>query len=164
MQEVNYRNKISTSRGKYLQLNQSMGKIYPKFLRINVGGVLVPIKKYNYHLPNPEIIKQYEIMKDEFVNKQTKELREHLDEVKEGKKKPPITARMKHINYCFHVLRIGNQRLIAEKVSEIEGLSITHQQISIDMKKMSRFYPLWLENPKELGFSTLSNEITAPST
>jgi len=143
--------KISTSKGKYLQLNQESGKVYSKYLKIKVNGVSRKIKRYNYHLPGKELIEIYEKKKDDFVNEQTKKLNEHL----EDKDNRDITFRMKTINYCFHKLGLRNPRDIAKKVGEIEKFEVFTSSINRSMGQLDKKFPKWRESLDIIGIPNL---------
>lgn len=79
----------------FQQLNQQSGKVYLKFLRINVKGVNTPCKRLMFNLPSEKIIHDYEIKKKRFVSDLNEsfimELRKKQDEIDMKLERPKLT-------------------------------------------------------------------------
>ncbi len=148
MTSIDYRNKISISKGKYLQLSQESGKHYPKFLRSVIGHTWQPVKRYRYQLPSKELVDAYEIKKSEFVEKTIMDLKVHEDIEEEkqinrlGGNGKPFTERQEKIQDLFHQ-GITIQREIAEK------MNLPQSKISENMVSMTSKYQKWRDLPKE---------------
>ena len=75
----------------FAQINPLTGKMYKHYLKQNIDGRMVKIKRMHYKKPSPDIIEEYEKKKEEFVNKTAESLVEEIkklekkDEPKQGK-------------------------------------------------------------------------------
>jgi len=77
---INYTDKTSKCKAFFRQVNQNTGKIYNKYLRIKKGGVVVPVKRFNYSLPTKELIDIYEKKKFKFVHKLSEDFSRELEQ------------------------------------------------------------------------------------
>lgn len=69
------------------QVNQSTGKIYKKYPRVKVEGVIRTVERLNYSLPSAELRKIYEEKKAEYLSKSIKNYSEVIEEMEGGKNK-----------------------------------------------------------------------------
>lgn len=66
---IDFQNKVSRIKPFFHQVNQSTGKIYPKYMRINKDGGRVTFKVFSYGLPSKELTDAYEKRKEMFLQK-----------------------------------------------------------------------------------------------
>ena len=161
MVSIDYKKKMSKCKPFYLQLNRMTGKVYPKYPRIIIGGVGTPIKRLNYRLPNQELIDMYEKMKDNFVDKQTRQLKEHLEDKAYEKRSngrlgsgKPFTNTQKLIFKIWNE-GITNQTEIAKELSKLTGNNYIQPGISREFGWMNGKNRKWREIPLENGVITL---------
>ncbi len=138
----------------FLQVNQDNEKVYRKYLRktIQREGYMFsyPVKMMAFGLPSKTLLKEYEKLKEEFVETLGEDVKEIIKGIK-GKKKV-VTYRMKQINTCYHKFGIKNTVKIAEKISELEDYKIAPQSISQTLREMDTKWVEWRENPKIMSF------------
>jgi hypothetical protein len=163
MTSIDYKNKFSISKGKYLQLSQETGKHYPKFLRSVISHTWQPVKKYRYRLPSKELRDAYEVKKSEFVERTIMALKVHEDMQREkevnklGGNGRPFTERQEKIQELFHQ-GITIQREIAEK------FDIGQSEISQSMVSMTKKYPKWRDMPRKNEILGISAELAPTQT
>jgi len=80
-QKIDYSNKVCKIKPLFHQLNQEKGKSYWKYLRIKSFGKIRAVKRINYTIPSPEIIKVYENKKFKFVQKLSKDFSKELEQI-----------------------------------------------------------------------------------
>lgn len=88
---INHKKKVGKSKGFFLQVNQSTGKVYSKYLRIRVAGRMRTIKRFNYQLPSKDLIKAYEIKKKRFLDNLNKGFYIEINQ-KEKKKQDKLSS------------------------------------------------------------------------
>jgi len=88
---INHKKKVGKSKGYFLQVNQSTGKVYSKYLRIRVAGRMRTIKRFNYHLPSKDLIKDYETKKKAFLDDLNKGFYIEINQ-KEKKKQDKLSS------------------------------------------------------------------------
>ncbi len=148
MININYKNKMSISKGKYLQLSQEYGKHYPKHLRMVIDHAWTPIKRYYYYLPSPELIEEYEKKKVEFVERTIMDLKVHGDKQRDkelkalGGNNKPFTERQSLIQELYH-------QGITRQVDLAEKIKADQSAISRSMVLMTKKYPKWREIPRK---------------
>lgn len=84
---IDYNNKTSICKPFFLQVNQSTGKVYLKYLRIRIQGKVRAIKRFNWSLPSPHLIDIYEKKKAKFLSELTQEFKQHLDEIERDQRR-----------------------------------------------------------------------------
>lgn len=67
MERIDFRNKKAYIKPLILQVSTHTGKIYFKYLRYRVGGVLCKLSRYATLCPPPEILDQYEALKLDYT-------------------------------------------------------------------------------------------------
>lgn len=146
MVNIDYKKKVSVSKGKYLQLSQQSGEHYPKYLRVVIDHAWTPIERYSYQLPSRELIDAYDEMKQSFVDKTIMSLKTHEDEatekaeIKAGGSFKPFTERQLLIQKIYHE-GIKTQTAIADKIGTKQD------RISTNMISMTKKNPKWREIP-----------------
>lgn len=98
---INQRKKESILKFFSLQVNQTTAKIYPKYLRVRLGGVYKQVRRVRFGLPSPELLKAYEDKKLAFttaLNKHLTQLIEHVEAQEMGvlKKKTVVLTPPQH--------------------------------------------------------------------
>ena len=78
---IDYGKKTSSLKPLFRQLNQQTGKIYHKYLKVTIGRTKRKIQRFNYELPDQEIIKVYEHRKMAFVTELTQDFVVELDKI-----------------------------------------------------------------------------------
>jgi len=66
-----------------LQLNQQTGKAYWKYLRTGVNGKNSAVTRISYTMPSPELVKEYEKKKQEFLDEFTGKFHKELNKIKD---------------------------------------------------------------------------------
>jgi len=153
---VNSRNKTCRIKPLFSQINQSTGKIYLKYLRVkqNIKGrnEIVILKHLDFKLPTPDIVKDYEKRKNDFVESVGSVLLTNANQSKFYRFK---TERMNIVWDLWHQLkkelgRQPKQKEVAARVRELEPDSHTNQgRVSQIMISMDNNFPQWREIPKE---------------
>jgi len=69
-----------------LQLNQQSGKAYWKYLRTGVNGKSSAVTRISYSMPAPELVKEYEIKKQAFLDEFTGKFHKELNKIKDKEK------------------------------------------------------------------------------
>jgi len=76
------------------QVNQSSGKIYPKYAKISYDGKIRKIKKFAYHMPSKYLIDAYEDKKAAYLRESTEEYTKLIQEIQDkdrpGPELPPL--------------------------------------------------------------------------
>jgi hypothetical protein len=62
------------------QLNQQTGKIYPKYIRVKINGKVRKIERFNYGLPDKDLLEEYEKKKFKFVSDLNEDFVRKLDQ------------------------------------------------------------------------------------
>lgn len=75
--------KICRVKPLQLQINKRSGKVYLKYLRVVVGGDVMPLTRLNVPLPSEELRIQYEVKKKSFTQELNKQI---LNELREENK------------------------------------------------------------------------------
>jgi DNA-binding CsgD family transcriptional regulator len=72
---------VAKSRGYFLQINQSTGKVYNKNLRVKKNGIALPIKSFSYRMPSKELADAYEKKKYDFIINLTKDFKKEIENI-----------------------------------------------------------------------------------
>ncbi len=115
MLHINPATKRSYSKPYILQTNSRTGKIYFKFLRLNIKGLKYAYKRHATKLPPQEIIEPYELAKEKFL----KELDEYM---MNGGKKDKQQSRKQFDDDYF--LFLYKQDLKLEEIANQMGWSL----------------------------------------
>ena len=70
-----------------MQYNPRIKKFYNKFLRIKTPRGVFPLKAWNIPAPSPQLIKDYEVLKENFTSALNKDILSQLDEMEKKKSK-----------------------------------------------------------------------------
>ena len=90
-QSINYREKLCVLKPLFINVNQTTGQMYKKYLNYNLCGRIGKLKTLSVGLARKDLIKSYELRKDIYLN----ELRIKMEEkliTKEEKKKQKENA------------------------------------------------------------------------
>lgn len=81
MQSIDEEKKIAKCKMYIHQLNQQSGKSYWKFLRIKRNGLVLPVKRFAFSIPNQKDREIYEKSKSEFLMNLTDDFIKELEEI-----------------------------------------------------------------------------------
>lgn len=110
---INKSSKKCFLRPKFIQINQTTGKDYNKYLRANIRGRRVKVQKMGLRLPSLEIRNAYEQKKKMFVDKLNQGVLDHIHQG-ERKRRGKMTERQEEV---YTLDRDGyNSNQIAEKL------------------------------------------------
>lgn len=111
MDSINFSENSSTAKVKFIQVNNYTGKIYPKYLRYNQGGMQRVMRKISFKLPKDEIRFPYEDKKQQFTTDLNKRITEGLmEEDKKPQKKEyerKLTERQKEVSTFLSEHSVG---------------------------------------------------------
>lgn len=129
---IDHQKKVSKCKAFFIQINQTSGKVYSKYLHVNMMGKSKKIKKFNYSLPSPELREKYESKKLKFVTELTEEFSHQLDELEKDKirkmERPELSENQKIV---YPLLCKG---LTQKEIEDLTG--IDQSQISRCKKKI----------------------------
>lgn len=117
---VDYSTKTSKVKPFFHQVNQTTGKIYPKYPKVNRNGSITQCKRFNYQIPSKELVNLYEIQKKKFVADLIEDFKERIDAekskeaIKMGRKE--LTDNQKEVQELS--LQGLNQNEIAAKLGK----------------------------------------------
>lgn len=144
---IDYDDKTSETKPFFRSVNQSSGKIYDKYLKVKVRGRTKKVKRFEYNLPSPDIIKLYEAKKFKFVSELNASFSSDLDKIdKENLRKMgrSLLTEMQQKVYDYTIDGLNQTQIATE-------LGTTQQSVSncirlINKKGYTTKYP---ENPLE---------------
>jgi len=112
---------VSRCKAYFRQVNQDSGKVYTKHLRTRINGCVVPVKRFEFNLPSPELRRTYENKKLKFVTDLTTDFSKQLDEIeKEAIRKQ---ARSNLTERQLQVYELLCQGLKSSEIAEKLGVS-----------------------------------------
>lgn len=130
---VNTKKKISKFMGFSLQVNRRTGKIYFKFLRYVDRGVKRKARFKEFTLPDPKLLKEYEIEKKKFTDAHDQKI---IDDANKPKKKVYDEKRGRRKENCFALLDAGKR---VEEIADILDCSTplvyVYRQLYKNIKK-----------------------------
>lgn len=126
MSGVDYTNKTSQIKPFFHQVNQSTGKIYPKYIRVKIQGRIRKVQRFTYHIPSKDLLDLYEIKKKRFVGELVKDFVKNFkmsNETIKGSREDLTDKQLEMYNLSSEGL---NQVQIAEKLNKSQsGVSQT---------------------------------------
>lgn len=129
---IDYKNKLALAKPLLYQLNPSTDKVYRKYLRVKLyrgyGGTQ-PVKLIRIPLPSTELTAQYEIKKQQFLDKLNKDIKESINP------KKPLTALQQRW------LELWQQGYSTQEIADSEGYSLRASQFHMQRVK-NKGYPL----------------------
>lgn len=75
---INFRKEINNCKPKFNQVNQSSGKIYRKYMKVNSNGNHTKIKRFSFSIPSEYLVKAYEDMKFKYISDLAEGFQQHL--------------------------------------------------------------------------------------
>ena len=95
---INRNEKTCAIKPLMLQVSQSSGVIYQKYLRIvdRARGSTVPLTRLHVSLPSKTLLEAYEERKEQFTKALNEDISRQLDEA-EGKKQPRLTIKQENV-------------------------------------------------------------------
>lgn len=88
--KINTQTKEVSIKPFYVQIEAFSGKLYKHYLKQDIDGRKVKVKRVNYHLPSKDIIDYYEKKKDDFVNKVSNSLVLEIESKEESVEMPKV--------------------------------------------------------------------------
>jgi len=82
---INRETTQSFCKGFFSQVNAQTGKVYDKFLRVNIANRTRKIKKFGYHLPSEHLLDVYEKKKSTFLSEITNEYTKHMEDLEKDR-------------------------------------------------------------------------------
>lgn len=116
--KIDKQKEICTLKPYFINVSQSTGKIYTKWLRIKKAGRTIKINRLNLSKPTEETIKEYEGMKDNFVRTLIKEMKITLAKKMEKETQLPELTRKQSIVYEHLMKGLRNKDIF-----EVTGIS-----------------------------------------
>ena len=87
---INVKTKKVKVKPKVLQVNQSSGKVYMKYLRIITPEGVMPFTRINFSMPSKKLIDNYEIKKTAFTSELNQKIYNELSKIEEKEDPKPI--------------------------------------------------------------------------
>lgn len=122
----------SVLKPKGLQTNAMSGKIYPKYLRQIIDGKFIKASRLKVGKPSPELVIPYEKMKQEFVDKQ---LRNIVDEHKPKDKK---RIEEEHVPNSWKAIKLLHEKGIENQNEIAKVLGISQPKVNVHIKNMEK--------------------------
>lgn len=158
---IDHKNQVSICQPFFLQINQSSGKVYSKYPRVNYKGRVKTVKRFAWKKPDASLINAYEKKKLKFLTEITDEYTAELKKIEEDKLKkmgrPELTDKQKRI---YELACQGYQGI---QIAKIEGIS--PQAVSDSLKHSKKKGYLVgitqkrLENKENQGLKPISAPI-----
>jgi CRP-like cAMP-binding protein len=129
---INFEDKVVRIKPYMLQINQRSGDVYYKFLTpLLEGRGEVKIAQLDVALPSKQLIKEYEVKKEIFVNKLNRDIEDKLKASKDKKEgKLEVDPLIKRDEIIFNMRAKG---MTHKQISELVG--ITRQGVSDIFKR-----------------------------
>lgn len=138
-QGIDFKTKEVIIKPMIIQVNQSSGKMYKKYLRVKVPGKgLMPIKKIRIGLADAAKLVTYEQKKEEFSRKLYQDAYESIMAIEEPKKddrkRAPLTEKQKE------VLKLEEEGYTPEEMAVKLGISVSAviQRLELARKKAKK--------------------------
>lgn len=115
--------KINYCKPKFIQINQSTGKVYTKYPVTKVGKRYVKVKRLGYSMPSPYLVEMYERKKKEFFDNMTNNMVFDIEQLKAQEKKQYSRNELKphEIEMYNYLLEGHSQRETAQKFGKDES-------------------------------------------
>jgi len=103
------------------QLNQHSGKSYWKYMRIKQGHKMVKMTTLNYRMPSPELCKEYELKKSNFLKGITTEFTYELDK-KERKKEEDMRVDFENEGLTPRLAQAHELFILGYSTNDVAGI------------------------------------------
>lgn len=126
-QGINHKKGLCSVKPYMLQINQRTGDIYYKFLRVVLPEIgEKKLAEMNVTLPNKELIKDYEIKKDAFVDNLNREIEEKLRDKNGDKEDKQAEEQIKTRERCLMIEKLRDKGMTWDMSAEIIGKMTGH--------------------------------------
>lgn len=119
---IDPKKKINKSKPFFIQVNQSTGKMYRKYLRIKVNGKIRAVKKFVWYMPSKELMLSYEKKKVKFLAELTQEFVDKLDEMEREQQRK--MARQDLTEVQLEVFNLVKEGHTVKEIAEIRGVTV----------------------------------------
>lgn len=98
-QHINKKTKMVKTKPMVIQYNSRNKKFYYKFLRVNSGKGVAPVKSWNIPKPPEWLVNEYEEMKTNFTSALNKDIEKQLNPIilNPNDKRKPLTAKQEQV-------------------------------------------------------------------
>jgi hypothetical protein len=132
---IDFENKLNNCKPKFNQVDQSTGKIYRKYMKVNNNGKITKIKNFSFSIPDEYLIKAYEDYKLKYITDLADGFQTHLrneeQELKDKMGRPTLVDKQKRVH---ELLKIGLRTSeIAEKLNILPS-DVSHTKKAIKKK------------------------------
>lgn len=126
---IDFNKNTCTLKPFLLQVNQTTGDTYQKYLRVCIKGQgVVPLKTLQVSLPSKELLEAYEQKKDNFTKQLNESISRDLDKLNDkGDKKKPLTEQQRVV--VLKLLEKKNIPLIAKEMDMDIGSVYAHIEL-----------------------------------
>ena len=155
---INFGKKINSCKPKFNQVNQSTGKVYRKYLKVNKQGKVVKIKKFAYFIPSDYLVHAYEQFKQKYISDLAEGFQQHLRSeeqvLKDKMARKSLTDVQKEV---YDLLMTGKNQTEISKILNKTTAAICD---SVKIIKRKGFETKIKKIPKEIRVIKLETEIT----
>lgn len=114
---IDEENKKNKCKFFFHQVNQETGKIYKKYPRIKINGIIRTIERINYSLPSRELIQIYENKKAEYLKNSNQKYQDEMESI--IAKKTGIKSPTDQQIQAYKLMQLGHkQREIANMLGK----------------------------------------------
>ena len=157
---VDHNNKLNKCKPFFHQVNQSTGKIYTKYPKINVNGKARTIKRFSYKMPSEYLVNAYEKKKAMFLSGLTEEYTMELNNMEKEtlrkmERKELTDKQMK----VYNLLKEGYKQTQIAKMLKKDDSSITR---TIQLIKKKGYLLEFEQNTKEKRDICIQEPIPIP--
>ncbi len=82
---IDYERKVNICKPFFNQVNQRTGKIYPKYMRAKVGGIVRKFQKFEFSMPADYLVQAYEAKKAQYLTEMNAGYLEELKRIESDK-------------------------------------------------------------------------------
>lgn len=130
---IDFKTGMNKCKPKFNQVNQSTGKIYHKYMVIKYKGEPIIIKRYSFSMPNKELCKSYEDLKELYLEK----LKQEVLEISNGSMDKAIQTNINPLTSLeAEAIKLLSEGKSQQEISKIMGCSVSN--ISRRLKSASQ--------------------------
>jgi hypothetical protein len=129
--------KLNKCKPFFHQVNQDTGKVYKKYPIVKFGPRTKKVKRFNFSMPAPYLVKAYEKKKAEYLKELTMDFKDEVDRLESRKKKAPTPTEEEVKAYVMHETgkKVGDISQIMGKSNPTINRYIQKVRAYIEMNK-----------------------------
>lgn len=118
-ESIDHKEKVVVVKPKLIQVNQTTGKVYMKYLRLATSEGTIPFARLKLGLPTKKLVDEYEVKKKEFTQMLNKKIHTQLIKLEDDEKPKPL----KELTYKQeNVLKMLKEGMLIHEVAKELGL------------------------------------------